>query len=304
MAMTAPLHRSSLRPILLTALALAAGPGHAQTAPAAPVHAAAESFRVVPELGQGFQALGTRGVIAIYDDQARRWTVSDPARAYRAYSPASTFKIPNTLIALETGVALDEAQVFKWDGKKRWNEDWNQDQTLQTAFRFSAVWVYQEIARRVGAEGLQSRLWAWRYGNAVAGPKHDSFWLDGSVRITALEQIDFLRRFAEHRLPISERTETLGRRVFLRDETPAWQLFAKTGWDGSGPVDLGWFVGWTERKARAGRCFFALNMDMQVDPKTLPKGTKPPSQHTLIAQLGPHRERLARQALQAQGCLD
>lgn len=286
----------------LSALALAL----ATLAGGAPAQAAgpAETFRVAPELGQGFAALGTQGVIAIYDDQAQRWTVSDPARAYQGFSPASTFKIPNTLIALETGVARDETQVFTWDGKKRWNEDWNQDQTLQTAFRFSAVWVYQEIARRVGAEGLQSRLWAWRYGNAVAGPKHDSFWLDGAIRITAIEQIDFLRRFAEHRLPISERTETIGRKVFLRDETPAWQLFAKTGWDGGGRVELGWFVGWTERKAGPGRCFFALNMDMQVDPRTLPKGAKQPSQHTLIAQLGPQREKLARQALQAQGCLD
>ena len=265
---------------------------------------AAEQFRIAPELNQGFRALGTHGVFVLYDEQAQRWTVSDARRAYQAFRPASTYKIPNTLIALEAGVAQDEAQVFKWDGQKRWNEDWNQDQTLQTAFRFSAVWVHQEIARKVGAEGLQSRLWAWRYGNAVAGPRHDSYWLDGDLRITAVQQVEFLRRFAEHRLPISERTETLARRVFLREETPGWRLFAKTGWDGSGPVELGWFVGWTERRNGSGRCVFALNMDMQVDPKSLPAGSKPPSQHELIRQLGPHRERLARQTLQAQGCLD
>jgi hypothetical protein len=45
-------------------------------------------------------------------------------------------------------------------------------------------------------------------------------------------------------------------------------------------------------------------MDMQVDPKSLPQGAKPPSQQTLIAQLGPHRERLAREALTGEGCLD
>ena len=286
---------------LALCLALAAGQAPAEGAPAA---TAAESFHIAPELARGFQALGTQGVIALYDDQAQRWTVSDARRAYQGFRPASTFKIANTLIALETGVAQDETQVFKWDGQKRWMEDWNQDQTLQTAFRFSAVWVHQDMARQVGAEGMQARLWAWRYGNAVAGPKHDSFWLDGDLRISAIEQIDFLRRFAEHRLPISERSEAIARRVFLREETPAWRLYAKTGWDGTGPVELGWFVGWTERKTGTGRCFFALNMDMQVDARSLPKGAKKPTQHELIGQLGPHRVRLAREILQARGCLD
>ncbi|MBB2486171.1 class D beta-lactamase [Mitsuaria sp. WAJ17] len=294
--MTLTAARQSLLALAALGLALLGGSSRADSA--------AEAFRTAPELGQGFQALGTRGVIALYDEQARRWTVSDARRAFQSFRPASTFKIPGTLIALEAGVASDETQVFKWDGQKRWNEDWNQDQTLQTAFRFSAVWVYQHIARQVGAEGMQSRLWAWRYGNAVAGPKHDSFWLDGDLRITAVQQIDFLRRLAEHRLPISERSAALARRVFLREETPAWRLFAKTGWDGTGPVELGWFVGWTERKTGAGRCFFALNMDMQIDAKALPQGAKKPTQHELIRQLGPHRERLAREALQAQGCLD
>ncbi|HLO95467.1 MAG TPA: penicillin-binding transpeptidase domain-containing protein, partial [Burkholderiaceae bacterium] len=300
-ARRALLSLASLASLTGLSLALLAGSSRAD---ASRDDSAAEAFRVAPELGQGFQALGTRGVIVLYDEPARRWTVSDARRAYQGFRPASTFKIPGTLIALDTGVAQDETQVFKWDGRKRWMEDWNQDQTLQTAFRFSAVWVFQHIARQVGAEGLQSRLWAWRYGNAVAGPKHDSFWLDGDLRITAVEQIDFLRRFAEHRLPLGERTVDIARRVFLRDETPDWRLYAKTGWDGSGPVELGWFVGWTERKSGAGRCFFALNMDMQVDAKALPKGAKKPTQHELIGQLGPQRERLAREALRAQGCLD
>ncbi len=272
----------------LAVLAMSTGPARADSP--------AESFHHLPALGEGFAALGTQGVIAIYEEPQQRWTVSDPRRAYQGFRPASTFKIPGTLIALETAVAQDEMQVFKWDGKKRWMTDWNQDQTLQTAFRFSAVWVYQDIARRVGADGMQSRLWAWRYGNAVAGPRHDSFWLEGNLRITALEQIDFLRRFADHRLPISERSQAIARRVFLRDETPEWRLFAKTGWDGTGPVELGWFVGWTERKAGPGRCFFALNMDM--------KSSKPELKGDAMGMLGPQRERLVREALKAQACLD
>lgn len=298
------LRAAALVPLALASLATPTRAAEALPAASSPMATQAETFRVNPALGRGFEALGTHGVIAVYDDQSRRWTVSDPRRANQGFGPASTYKIASTLIALETGVAEDETQVFKWDGTKRERAELNQDLNLQTAFRVSAVWVHQTIARRVGPEGLQSRLWAWRYGNAIAGPKHDSFWLDGDLRITALEQIDFLRRFADHRLPISERTETIARRVFLREETPAWRLFAKTGWNGSLPVELGWFVGWTERKDRAGRCFFALNMDMQVDPKSLPKGAKPPSQRTLITQLGPHRERLVREALAAEGCLD
>ncbi|MCX9155675.1 class D beta-lactamase [Niveibacterium sp. 24ML] len=245
---------------------------------------ATETWQAHTALNRHFKQAGLVGTIVVFDDASGAWAASDSARAYARYLPASTFKIPNTLIALESGVVADEQAVFKWDGKRRFLDAWNQDQTLQSAFQVSAVWTYQEIARKVGAPAMQQYLWAFRYGNARPTPKLDSFWLDGDLRISAVEQIEFLRRFNEGALPLSPRTTAIARRIMLREEADGLRLFYKTGWADDAKPPIGWFVGWLERPA--GKVYFALNMDM-------PKGM----------EQAPLREKIARAVLNELGYL-
>ncbi|NMG65022.1 class D beta-lactamase [Azoarcus indigens] len=246
--------------------------------------AGVERWEDRPALERHFQAAGVRGTIVVMDEASGRWIASDSRRAHARYLPASTFKIPNTLIALETGVAADAAQPWRWDGVQREFPDWNRDQTLESAFKVSAVWVYQDIARKVGAERMAAFVRDFRYGNAETGPVLERFWLDGGLRISAVEQVDFLRRFLAGSLPLSERSQRLGRELMLREETPAYRLYAKTGWTGGGRDSLGWYVGWVERGTQ--RSYFALNIDM-------PDG---------IAQ-APLRERLVRTVLGELGLM-
>src|SRR5882762_6662259 len=63
--------------------------------------------------------------------------------------PASTFKIPHALVALQTRVVTDKT-VVKWDGTKRDYPVWNRDQTLESAIQVSAVWVFQRFAAAIG----------------------------------------------------------------------------------------------------------------------------------------------------------
>ncbi|MEC5398967.1 class D beta-lactamase [Uliginosibacterium sp. H1] len=244
--------------------------------------ARSESWQDQPALLKRFEERGMRGTFVVLDSQDRRWIAADSKRAFQRFRPASTFKIPNTLIALETGVARDDKQAFKWDGQKRWVEDWNRDLDLTEAFRVSAVWAYQEIARGVGSTRMQQALRDFRYGNAAITPKVDNFWLDGDLRISPVEQVEFLRRLDEGRLPLSARTLEIGRRVMLREEKNGYRLYAKTGWDNNKPA-IGWYVGWVERGER--RTWFALNVDMtSVD-------------------VAPKRELLVRQLLKELGYL-
>ncbi|MDQ8021450.1 MAG: class D beta-lactamase [Moraxellaceae bacterium] len=244
--------------------------------------ARSESWQDQPALLKRFEERGMRGTFVVLDSQDRRWIAADSKRAFQRFRPASTFKIPNTLIALETGVARDEKQAYKWDGQKRWVEDWNRDLDLTEAFRISAVWAYQEIARGVGNARMQQALRDFRYGNAAITPKVDNFWLDGDLRISPVEQVEFLRRLDEGRLPVSARTLEIGRRVMLREEKNGYRLFAKTGWDNEKPA-IGWYVGWVERGER--RTWFALNVDMTS------------------VEMAPRREQLARQLLKDLGYL-
>jgi beta-lactamase class D len=216
-----------------------------------------------PGLRLPFIEAGETGVIAFDSDGGKRVVVSDFERAKRQVPPASTFKIPNTVVALETGVvaSLDEP-VFKWDGKVRTIdgkpvESWNRDQPLREAFRNSTVWVYQEVARRVGAERMARLVVAFDYGNRTIG-KIDDFWLVGPLEISPIEQIAFLARLKAGSLPASERAMALTREVMVLEESDGHVLSGKTGW--AYDQKIGWFVGWIETGNRSRP--FALNLDV------------------------------------------
>jgi beta-lactamase class D len=211
-----------------------------------------------------FADAGVKGTALIYDEAGQRWLVHDRERAEHGYSPASTFKIFNAMADLDAGAVKDEYEVIRWDGKKRMVDGWNRDHSLASGMKFSVVWFYQEMARRVGAERMQGWLDQVGYGNRRIGGAIDMFWLDNSLRISAVQQIEFLRRLADGTLPFSERAQETVRRITIIEDAPHWILHAKTGWSTTGAVDemadLGWIVGWLERDGR--RWFFAINIDM------------------------------------------
>jgi beta-lactamase class D len=125
----------------------------------------------------------------------------DPERAARGFLPASTFKIVNALIGLDAGSVADEHELFRWDGVDRGSNGWNRDHDLASAMRVSAVWVFQELARRTGREKLQEGVDRLGYGNRDLGGALDSFWLDGALRVSALQQIDLLVGLERGALP-------------------------------------------------------------------------------------------------------
>jgi beta-lactamase class D len=232
-------------------------------APATPASAAAGAMAVreLPELVKEFEAEGTTGTIALFDSQDGVLGCSDVKRCQQAFIPASTFKIPNSMIALETGVIEGPDTVMKWDGKQYSVEAWNQDLKFRDAFRVSCVPCYRAIARQVGEKVEQEWVSKLDYGNHDISGGVDKFWLWGGLRISPLEQIAFLRRFDDNQLPISERTADIVRDIMTLDVTEKYVLRAKTGATKTPdePRDLGWFVGWLELGER--RVFFATLID-------------------------------------------
>jgi beta-lactamase class D len=227
--------------------------------------AEATPWEIHPEWSKDFSDRGVAGSMLLYDEREGRYLVFDRARAETRFTPASTFKVFNALVALDTSAVKDEYEVIRWDGVKRDIDNWNRDQSLASAMKFSAVWFYQEMARRAGAVRMQAWIDKAGYGNREIGGGIDRFWLDGGkLRISALEQIGFLRRLAEGSLPFSPRAQEVVRRITIADAAPDYVLHAKTGWAvraaADGKNDLGWIVGWVERDGR--RWFFAMNIDM------------------------------------------
>lgn len=192
-----------------------------------------------------YDQFGVEGSFVLYNQNVDNYTFYNREQFDRPFSPASTFKICNSLIGLETGVINDENFVIPWDSIKR-NEIWDKDHDLKTAFANSTVWYYQELARRVG--GAQMKYWLdqCHYGNADTSGGIDQFWLTGGLRITPHQQIDFLRELYHNKLPFSQRSMDIVKKIMVVKDTSTYIIRAKTGWGMEGDKDVGWYVGYIE----------------------------------------------------------
>jgi beta-lactamase class D len=213
-----------------------------------------------------FAEAAVPGTIVVVDARRGREStfVYDPGRAKRRYTPASTFKIPHSLFALDSGVLRDEFQLIPWDGVKRTAEVWNSDQDLRSAMRNSTVWVYERFAKQIGMQRETAYLQQLNYGNAVASGD-TPFWVDGDLAISAHEQISFLRKLYRNELSFRIDHQRLVKDVLINEAGKDWILRAKTGWSGK----IGWWVGWIEWPT--GPVFFALNIDTPNRLNDLPK---------------------------------
>jgi beta-lactamase class D len=216
-----------------------------------------------------FDAAGTDGTIVVRDAQTGVETVYNPERAAAGFLPSSTFKVPNSLIALEAGSVGDvDRDVFTWDGT-RFIVDGKPllapvcegNVTLRTALQNSCVWVYQQLARRIGEATYARYLGEMKYGNGnITSVPVDSFWLRGDFKISAESQVEFLTRLVRNELPFSGRTMDAVRDIMTVDKTTRYTLHAKTGYAFTTTPRVGWWVGYVDR--HPGVTVFALNLDM------------------------------------------
>ena len=216
---------------------------------------------------------GTTGAMVIYNLQKNEYLRHDKQRCRERFSPKSTFKIANSLIGLETGVIADADFVIEWDREKYppqtyWDQEpfshWGQNHTLRSAIKYSVVWYYRELAKKVGAERMKGFIKSFNYGNQEISDAIDNFWLDGSLKISADEQIEFLKKFYLGKIPVSKRSTEIVKDILIMENTPQYELSGKTG-GGSiaeGRI-IGWFVGYlrTKNGAKDNIYFFATNIE-------------------------------------------
>ena len=219
--------------------------------------ARAQTYRTTTLPAKHYEGFG--GGCILYDRNAETFTEFRPEECRRRLTPASTFKILNSLIGLESGVIRDEHFVIRWDSVHRDFESWNRDHDLASAIANSVVWYYQELARRVGRARMSAYIDSTGYGNNDASGPLDSFWLGSTLLISAEEQVAFLRRLYEGNLPFSKRSVDIVKEILVLERNEKYVLRGKTGYaDDRSGVAVGWFVGYVERSGNV--YFFALNM--------------------------------------------
>ncbi len=213
-----------------------------------------------------FQKFNVTGSFVLYDLNKNQYTRYNSPRCDKGFLPASTFKIFNSLVALETGVVKDEQFLLKWDGKKRFVSIWNQDHDLKSALKNSVIWYYQEVARRVGKDKMLNHLQTANYGNGDISAGIDVFWLQGGFQISQNQQIEFLKRLYQQDLPFSKRTMDIVKKLLLVEETSNYKIYAKTGTVARVKPNLGWWVGFIEKDDNV--YFFATNIQGDIKKKS------------------------------------
>jgi beta-lactamase class D len=227
----------------------------------------ASEWKENPKVETIFSASNLVGTFTLYDVETDSFTGYNRERAETRFIPASTYKIPNTLIGLTVGTVNSVDIVFSYDGKSQPIESWEKDMSLREAIKVSCVSVYQQLARRTGLEKMRVELAKLDYGNNEIGASVDTFWLEGPLTISPVEQTNFLARLAQTKLSLPEATQLQVREILFMEQNNNWSLFAKTGTVVKHLPNIGWWVGWVEKEGKIYT--FALNIE-------LPQGQEPP----------------------------
>ncbi|WP_287110013.1 class D beta-lactamase [Methylobacillus sp.] len=212
------------------------------------------------DIGALFKSAGINGTFVLYDIADDAYIGYNQSRAETRFVPASTFKIPNTLIGLSVGVVKDVDEVLPYGGQPQFMKAWEEDMGLRKAIALSNVPIYQHLARRIGLERMRENIMKMDYGNKEIGSQVDRFWLDGPLKVSAIEQARFLARLAQGILPFPAALQASVREIVQVDQGKDWVLYGKTGWENAPNPGVGWWVGWVHKNNRIYT--FALNMDV------------------------------------------
>lgn len=218
-----------------------------------------------------FDEYKVEGTFAMFDNSRGQHVIYNLKRDTTRFMPASTFKIVNALIGLQTGRVTSDSSILKWDGVERENADWNKDLTLAEAFKVSAVPHFQQLARSIGRDTMRVWLDSLNYGNEKMGLSVDSFWLDNSLKISADAQVWLVKMLYFKQLPFRASVQEQVKRMMIRENNTMYQLAYKTGWGNTeNGNELGWVIGWIEENRHV--YFFAMNLetpDHNIDMKTV-----------------------------------
>jgi len=222
------------------------------------------SVTIDESLGKHFKEANVEGCFALFDNGTGEVTVYNLAR-YRdsAYLPASTFKIINSLIGLQTGKIVNDSMIIKWDGIDRGRQECNRDMSMYNAFRISCPPWYQELARRIGKDIMQGYLDTLSYGNKKISAI-DTFWLDNSLKIRPDEQLGLVKKLYFNQLPFHKINQEIVKKAMVFENNTEYKLSYKTGWGQNEKGNhLGWLIGWIEENRHP--YFFVLNFE-SADP--------------------------------------
>jgi bla regulator protein blaR1 len=212
---------------------------------------------VYEDLSHYFQ--GYDGTFVLLDLKEDQYQVYNDDNSKKRVSPNSTYKIVSSLVGLETGVLTDENTSLEWDKTIYPFEQWNRNQTLASAMSYSVNWYFQKVDSIVGKTTIEDYLKQIGYGNNDLSGDIREFWVESSLKISPLEQVEMLKKLYTYEMPFSQKNIDTVKKVIKVSEQDKAALYGKTG---TGTVNRssinGWFIGYVEREGKV--YIFATNI--------------------------------------------
>lgn len=218
---------------------------------------------------------GISGCMVIYDTLNDIYYFYNKEQCQIPVSPLSTFKIVATIIGLENNVIENNTSTMNYNGTKYSIEQWNDNLTLAEAFQNSCVWYFRQVIDTVGKERVQENLNNLHYGDCDISewggsgvnplPELNGFWLESSLNISPLEQIEVLYNLFEGKTSYSsDDLKILKDIMFVTDDENGSRIYGKTGTGYNGKA---WFVGFSENNTK--RKYFALYLDDSANSEVI-----------------------------------
>jgi beta-lactamase class D len=227
-----------------------------------------DKVKLESAIDQGFGGSGTCVVIADTATGAEVYRYNSHTACGRLLPPCSTFKVPNSLIALDAGIATPTT-VFKWDGSPQPVKAWEQDADMKTAFKESIVWWYQRVAQKAGVPLYQERLKAFGYGNKAPEGPLTNFWLGpaagGRLGISTDDQAGFLHRLYTGKLPVKPESLAYVEQIMVDEIRDGYTMSGKTGTcptNAENTRSVGWWIG--RLKGPKNDWVFAASVDSET----------------------------------------
>lgn len=202
---------------------------------------------------------GYDGSFVLYDAAEDSWQIYNEEYAAARISPASTYKIYSALFGLESGIITAEQSSIPWNGQNYIYDLWNADQTLDSAMQNSVTWYFQALDRQTSLPSIRKYIREIGYGNQLVEGDVSSYWMNSSLKISPIEQVEMLNKLYYNRFGFSPENIKAVKDSLHLSSTADGTLFGKTGTEEvNGENTSGWFVGYIEKGNHT--YFFAANI--------------------------------------------
>lgn len=199
------------------------------------------------------------GCFVLYDFKNDTWKIHDKERASLRVAPNSTYKIYSALFGLENDIITPESSLIQWNGENYPFEAWNKDQTLQSAMTSSVNWYFQSIDEQLGVDSIQNHLQKIGYGNENLNGDFSSYWMESSLKISPIEQVELLTKLYNNDLGFAPENIKAVKDSIHIASSDTGNFYGKTGTGRVNGKDVnGWFIGFVERADNT--YFFASNI--------------------------------------------